>query len=186
MTSHTIPDSGQWSAIADLINQNFTDLFRQSGWGDYVDTQYTSVSPFSVAANTSAVIPNNKGTVREQELPADYVDGFYDAGKINGLAGDGLLVTVEAKVERQSGSGAYNVDVWFDIGNGITNLYRRTIGLKGSGVNYLTFTTAVYTLDTWQSNGGEIYINSEIGVNIHDVRFVIHRLHKGFGTYPPV
>lgn len=185
MAREVIPTSGLWSSIAALLNGNFTELYRQSGWSDYVDDTYTSGSPLAIDASTDTVIPNDAGTVRDQELPADYSSGFYNAGKFLGLAGDGLLVTIEARVERQSGSGAYNVDVWFDIGSGVTNLYRRTIGLRGSGANYLTFTTAVYTLDTWETNGGEIYINSDVAINMYDIRFVVHRLHKGFGTYPP-
>ena len=185
MARAVIPTSGLWSAIAALLNGNFTELYRQSGWADYTDGTYTQVSPFAVAALTDTVIPNDAASIRAQELPTDYASGFYNAGKFIGLAGDDQLITIEARVERQSGSGAYNVDLWFDIGGGITDLYRRTISLRGSGANYLSFTTAVFTLDTWAANGGEIYINSDVAINIYDIRFVIHRLHKGVGTYPP-
>lgn len=189
MAKETIPNNGLWSAIAALLNGNFTELYRQSGWADYTDTQYTSGSPFAIAATTKTKLPNNAGTVRDQELPADYTDGFYDnVGQvINGLAGDGLLITVEFKAVRQTGNGSFDIEVMFDIGGAVGEIYNRTIGVKGgAGVaDSIVFTTAVYTLDTWEANGAGVYVDSDVAINVYGVRYVVHRLHKGFGTYPP-
>ncbi len=42
-----------------------------SGWGNYQDTQYTDVAPFTLASNIDTVLPNNKGSVIETQLPVD-------------------------------------------------------------------------------------------------------------------
>ena len=72
------------------------DLRDATGWGEYIDTTYTSGSPFQIVADTKVTLPNNAGTTRETEKPSD-VTTFYDSAnsKITGRAGDGLAFTIE-------------------------------------------------------------------------------------------
>jgi len=149
-----------------------------TGWGDYVDTLYTSGSPFLVSADTSTVLPNNKGTVIETQKPAD-VTTFYNGTTITGRNGDGLLVTIDALL-LPTGAGTTFVELWFDIGGGFPPLYKRIITFpKGIGVERpLNYTTAAYTLDTWEANGATVYIRSDGPVSVYDIRFVITRTHK--------
>lgn len=158
-----------------------------SGWADYTDDQYTTGSAFSVSANTRTKIPNNAGTKREQELPLDYPNGLYDdvTGKILGQPGDSLLITVEFKIRRASGNGSFLLTSDFDIGGVIPPLYPRVQSLAGQSEQNVTFTTAVFTLDTWAANGADFNVESSVAVELFGIRYVIHRLHKGQGTYPP-
>lgn len=48
----------------------------QTGWGVYKDTQYTDVTPFTVAVNSQSVLPNNAIT-KIENLP-DSVSTFYN------------------------------------------------------------------------------------------------------------
>lgn len=176
-------------ASGKTVKFQYQEILGFTGWGDYVDGQYTSGSPFAIAALTDTLLPNNAATRREQDVPldADATHGLYNSstGKIlTPSAGDGMIITCEAFIDRQSGNGAFNLTTWFDIGGSIPDLYKRTIGLKGSGAQSITWTTAVYCLDTWLANGAEVYVNSEVAINVYGIRFIVHRIHKGRGTYP--
>lgn len=185
MAKTTIPTSGLWSAIAGLLNGNFNDLYDDSGWGHYIDTEYTDVSPLAIAANTPITLPNNGGTKLEQEVSTDYSFGYYDpnTGKILGGGGDSFLITVNFKIQRNNGSGNYDIKTWIDIGGDFTELYHRTIGVRGSEINAMSFTTTAYSAATWAANGGVIKIESQVASTIHDIEFSIHKLHTGRGTY---
>jgi len=149
-----------------------------TGWGDYVDTVYTSGSPFLVSADTDTVLPNNKGTVIETQKPAD-VTTFYDGAQITGRNGDSILATIDA-VLLPTGAGTTFVELWFDIGGGIGPLYKRIISFpKGVGVERpLNYTTAAYTLNTWEANGATVYLRANGPLSVYDIRYVITRTHK--------
>lgn len=156
------------------------------GWADYSDTEYTEASAFTLTADTATRLPNNGLAGPKTYTPADLNGrGFYDAsgdasgGLILGLEGESLVITLDFKAKPSSVAATY-IDQWFDIGGGVGELYRRTATFpKGSGVERnITFTTAVYTLDTWEANGAQIWVESNGPVEIYDIRFVIFRLFK--------
>lgn len=187
MAKITIPSSGAWATIAGYFNSMFTELYNSSGWEDIVDTEYTVSNKFRVQADTPTKIPNNGGSLRSQEVPPDYPDGFWDVPSqtLIGRGGDSFMLTVEYKIARVSGTQDFRVKNWIDIGIP-ARLYQRPIGIEGSSTEEpVTWTTGVYTLDTWEANGGGLMIESPVPVDIWDIRFVPHRLHKGRGTYPP-
>lgn len=148
------------------------------GWGAYTDNVYTTSSRLIVSTGADTALPNNKAGALETYKPAD-ITTFYNGTVITGIEGEGRLITLEMKMEPQTG--ANFIDVWFDIGGSIGELYRRTVSFpKGSGVefNYVS-TTAAYTLDTWESNGATVYVRPDGGsVEIWDIRYVIHRTSK--------
>ena len=177
--------------IGSVIDGGIVDLrnfLLASGWADYTDTSHTVGSPQSITALTDTKITNNAATTRVQEIPlTDYPNGFFDsvAQKILGRAGDSLLITIQFTCQRQVGTTDFDIELFFDIGGSVGELYNRTINIKGNTPNKITFTTAVYTLDTWQENGADIMINSDVDINLYDLRFVVYRLHRGIGIYPP-
>jgi hypothetical protein len=149
-----------------------------TGWGNYVDTQYTSGSPQLIAADTDTLVANNAGSVIESQLPAD-VTSFYDGSVITGQNGDALLITIDAKVVPTSANTTY-IEFWFDIGGSIGELYRRPITFpKGQGeIRTMVISTGVYTLDTWEGNGATVYCRANGTASLYDVRYVITRTHK--------
>lgn len=153
-------------------------IARLTGWGNYQDTQYTAVAPFSVAADIDTVLPNNKGSVIETQLPSD-VPTFYDGTVIKGFNGDGISITVDMKVIPTS-VGATYIEVWFDIGGAVGELYRRIVTFpKGQGVaRPLNFTVNGYTLGTWEANGATTHVLSNGTCDIYDIRYLIAREHK--------
>ena len=178
MAKQAIPTSGLWSAIAGLINGNFDEAYNFTGWGEYSDTQYTSGSPFSVAADTDTVLPNNAGSKIESQKPSDVTE-FYDGTVITGRNGDGLAITVDFLAVPTSAAATY-IEVWIDIGGGIDPLYKRIVTFpKGSGVvRPINFSVNAYTLNTWEANGGTVYVRSNGPVDLYNIRYVLTRTHK--------
>jgi hypothetical protein len=151
---------------------------NDTGWGSYVDTAYTSIAPFAVSANTDTLLPNNKGTVIETQKPAD-VSTFYTGSVIAGRDGDGMLITLDMKVV-PTNAGTETVEIWFDIGGGIGELYRRILTFpKGNGViRPVDYSVAVYTAATWQTNGASVYIRANNTIDVYDITYLITRTHK--------
>lgn len=153
------------------------------GWGDYADGQYTSGAPFSLTANTDTILPNDglNPFSRRFEEPSDIdaLGGWLNNGRIRGRDGDALLITTSLKATPTSGT-ATQFELWYDIGGSVGELYRRITGFpKGSGVERpITFSTLVYTLDTWEANDATVYIRSNGPVNVYDIRHVVARVHS--------
>lgn len=152
-----------------------------TGWGNYSDTLYTVGAPFTVIDAAPAVLlPNNKGTTLEIQKPID-VDTFYDGTVITGRNGDGINVTIEFKCKPLGVDPSPRITVYIDIGGGIPELYTRDFVLsKGTGVeHYYLSSFNAYTLDTWEANGGTLYVAaSGEDIEIYDIRYIITRTHK--------
>ena len=41
----------------------------------------------------------------------------------------------------------------------------------------MTLSTGVYTLDTWEANGGTCYMSANGPFTIHSIRYVLIRVH---------
>ena len=109
---------------------------------------------------------------------AALANGTNGPGLITGRERDALGVTIDFKLTPSVG--ATYVEVWLDIGGAIPPLYKRIVSFpKGSGVERpINFSTLAYTLDTWEANGAKVYVRSDGDVDIYDIRYVLHRLHK--------
>ena len=148
------------------------------GWASYNDTQYTSGSPLVLAANTDTPLPNNAGSVVNSQLPSD-ITSFWDGSTITGRNGDNLDVQIYFKAESTVAN--QWLDVWIDIGGGVGELYRQTFSFpKGSGVErgIMYSLASSYTLNTWEANGGTVYVRSNGIANIYDIVFNFDRSHK--------
>ena len=150
-----------------------------TGWAQYADTQYTSGAPFSITADTDTVLPNNAAQVLESEKPSD-VTTFYDGSVITGRNGDGITITVDLTATPTSAAATF-IELWFDIGAPVGELYRRIVTFpKGNGVaRPVNFTVTGYTLGTWELNGATAYVRANGPVDIHAIRYVITRTHRG-------
>lgn len=107
------------------------------------------------------------------------VNGTIGAGVIMGLEGDAKILTLEFKA-KPSNAGTTYLEVWLDIGGSVGELYRRIVSFpKGNGVERpVTLSTAVYALDTWESNEAEIWIETPNTCDVYDIRFILYRLHR--------
>ena len=171
--------------LADLLGFNYGGLSSLStGWGNYLDTQYTSGAPFAILANTDTALPNNAGTSIETQKPLD-VTTFYDGTVITGRNGDNLDVQIYFYAVPTSVS--QWIDIWIDITGGtglpanLSNLYRQTFTFpKSTGVErgILYALPSAYTLDTWQANGGVVKVRSNAALDIYGINYNLDRSHK--------
>lgn len=170
-------------ALQDLVES----FYSGSGWASYVDTQDTSESPLAITANTDTVLPNNRGSTITTYLPRDMAklgQQFVDSnGKITGREGDAILVTMDFIIVPTEQNTTY-VETWTNIGGSVGELYRRISTFpKGNGVaRQIVHTTLMYTLDTWEANGGTVYIRTNGTANVYNIRYVISRVHRGLAS----
>lgn len=147
-----------------------------SGWADYADTTYTVGSPFSLAATTDTVLPNDGIGGNKTNEPPNF--DFYDPGtsKILGNENHGRIVSIDMKVV-PTNPATSTIDVWFDL-NGL-QLYRQTFSFpKGQGVvRSLVLPIPVYMLANWETFGAQVKVNSDNTCNIYDIRYIFHQLH---------
>lgn len=167
----------------DLVNRAaFNVVKNRTGWASYADGTYTSGSPLTLTAGVITSLPNDATTTLETQLPDDCPEGLYDSstGKIIGRNGDGYIITIDCKASCSSPSGA-SLEAWIDIGGSVGDLYQTTLTSfpKGTAVHGCTRTISVYTLDTWEANGGTVEVRANVAdVDVWDIRYVIHRIHK--------
>lgn len=106
-------------------------------------------------------------------------NGARVKGKITGLEGEMRLITLNCTVTPTNAGTTY-IEFWFDIGGAVGELYRRIVSFpKGNGVaRPITLTTNVYTLDTWEANGAEVYMRANNTANVYDCRLIVQRGFK--------
>lgn len=172
-------------SVLDISNDpSVMDLFGSSssgGWADYSDTTtYTEGSPLALAANTDTRLVINANNKITSQMPPD-VTAFYDEENdvITGRNGDGIGITVEFKA-KPSSAGTTQLEVWFDIGGAVGELYRRIVTFpKGNGVERsVNFTVLGYTLGTWEANGAQIFVRANGTCDVYTPRVLITRTHK--------
>lgn len=174
-----IPSTGLWNTIAGSLNSMFGELYQQTGWATYIDTQYpNSGAAFTLSADTDTTLPNNAGNKNESQKPSD-ITAFYDGSVITGRNGDNLDIMIYFKAV-PSQLNQY-IDVWIDIGGAVGELYRQTFSFpRGAGVErgILYALPSAYTLDTWQANGGTVKVRSDASCSIYAINFNFDRSHK--------
>ena len=171
---------GQSGGISAQDLRDAVDSLDDTGWAQYQDTQYPCTgTPLSITANTDTVLPNNAGSSITTYVPDDVVS-FYDGSVITGREGDGILITIDL-ISTPTNANTTYVEVWFDIGGAVGELYRRIIIFpKGNGVvRPINFTVAGYTLNTWEANGATVYIRANGTLDVCDIRYIITRTHRG-------
>jgi len=178
MTIGLIDNNELGSSVRTKLNETITRTNDNTGWGQYQDTLYTDIAPFSILADTDTVLPNNAGGIIDSQKPSD-VTTFYDGTVITGRAGDGLGITIDFTATPTAGSATF-IEVWIDIGGAVGQLYKRIISFpKGTGIERpVNFTVIGYTLGTWETNGGTVYVRSDGPVDIYGQRYVLTRTHK--------
>lgn len=147
-----------------------------TGWASYVDTEYTSGTPFNVSAGSTVVLPNNSGNIIDSQIPDD-IDYFYQSGKITGRNGDNLDVMIYFLAVPSSINA--ELDVFIDIGGSIGAIYLQTIYFRGTspkGVMYAL--PSAYTGSTWETNGGIVKIRPSTNMSFYGMTFNFDRSHK--------
>lgn len=155
------------SALETLVGQ-------KTGWGNYADTAGAQ----TLATGVRTVFTNNAGTTIETQKPSD-VTAFWAANKITGRTGDAILVKVQCRFTPADGT-ASEIRFEVDIGGGIGVVEEQQFTIAGGAAiaHPISWTFAAYTLDTWETNGGTIFVTADGPGDLTIKRVVVQRTHK--------
>ncbi len=153
-----------------------------SGWAQYVDSQYTSVSLLvTTQGNTSIINIDGLANTIETQLPVG-ASSLYDTptSKITPIKnGDGytLSMTFEGTTNNNNG----DFDIFLDIGGSFTEFKSQNyVFPKGSGsIRKLKYETTFYSGATFLANGGLIKVRSNTGTtSLYNFDLQIHKIHN--------
>lgn len=145
-----------------------------TGHGIYRHTGATQ----TMTANVATTLINNRGTMDEQQKPAD-IATFYDGTKILGRLGDGLVGTIQFNFT-PADEFASTVDIWLERSDGFRTFFASYQITKGAMmVNAVSHTFSAYNRELWTANGVTVKIESDGAGVASEVRYTIHRIHKG-------
>lgn len=163
-------------------DNGLSDIDAGTGWGYYEDTQYTEASPFVVNAGEKLPLPNNKATSIETYLP-NGVDTLYDGTRITpNQIGDGYAIRISFKAKTSSNNGGFFIDLDIsaagDGSNVILEDSRRFLRGTNSEQKF-SFTSAVFSLNSFIGNGGLVTFESSTGnSSIYGINYYIVRNNK--------
>ena len=151
---------------------------RILGWGSYKDGQYTDSAPFTIASNTTAIVPNNSGTTVSNGMPIN-VTTFYDSTTQKCLMTDvNGLYAVRIKFKVAASNSADRIQIVFSK-NTTENPYSEDRTLRGDNlVQDMSFSTFVYGDTPLSSNGMTISLKTYArAVSIYNIEFTISKIN---------
>lgn len=178
ITGYYAPQSLAYDGGSSLFVAGETVEGASSGaTADIVDLSGDATSGILFLENVSGTFSDNE-TITSSSGSA-LANGTLAGGRILGREGDSLDLMMYFKAVPSAVS--QWVDVWIDIGGGIGELYRQTFTFpKGAGTErgIVWSMPAAYTLNTWEANGGGVYIRSDADLDIYDINFNFDRCFK--------
>lgn len=170
------------SAGATVVLKDELGEFRKlndfQGWAQYLDTQYTALSPFEILNGVTTTLPNNAANNITQYLPDDVT--LYDplTQKLTPAAvGDYNAITIRFTAEA-SATSTY-LEFGIDTGNPTGPIFRDIkVFPKGAGVEHpFTFTCLGFSLNNFTGNGGIVKLKAVGGdVEVYDINYHFARL----------
>jgi len=154
------------------------NCYLGTGWVSIFD----NTTSYTIAANDTQTILIAQDVVVDQQTPCGWTaDSFYSSvdSVILGREGDAYIISLDWETT-QNTNNATEFKWWIDIGGAVGRIYPTTYEQsKGIGVTKsYNKTTWVYTLDTWQANGGKIQFTTNQSIDIDNVRINVQRLYK--------
>ena len=151
---------------------------RLLGWGSYKDGQYTDASPFTIAANTTVIIPNNSGTIISNGMPSN-VTTFYDSTTQKCLMTDvDGFYAIRVRFKIAASNSADRLQIIFSK-NTTENPYIEDRALRGDNlIQDMSFSTFVYGDTPLSSNGMTISLKTySRAVSIYNIEFTISKIN---------
>lgn len=150
---------------------------KSLGWARYIDTQYTSLSPLSLATDTLTVLPNNAGTVIKSHTSIDFYQNGVDSKIYGQNLNDVYLITIEWKAQAPN---ANQTHLNLSIANGgglIENLDVSLAYIKGNAVTQVFHNMFQYYIDQdFLNDGASLNIQSHGGTStVWDIQYFIQR-----------
>ncbi len=174
-------------AGGDIINDNFTEIYGTFGWGVYADaattpaTQVFTTTPALLQIDGAGSTSNSAHLPREIRGSAELWDTTNDLiTPIN--SGDGYDIRVSLGATAKTGS-PNEIIVQLDIGGGGSpTIVVAEVASPASKTTPFTATISIpiFTLSTFLSNGGQIFVSTDAGtITIGTRSILIKRDYNG-------
>lgn len=150
------------------------------GWAYYADAEYTSGSPLSILANTRTQITvDGLGATTETDYLETVPETVWDNAAIwPSATGEAYLLRIGLTIVPQEVTSNEYASLQLDIGGGsqIVIAEKRLALQKGLGNAHL-FSEAlpIFCLATFNANGGRLYIEPTLDVQLYGASLFIQR-----------
>ena len=178
-TSSTMPVGS--TALNDHLEQIDTRLSKhnEQGWIQVADSQFDTAFRLGVFADTRTLLPNDGVNVINTYGPAGSAS-WWDAANDKFQPDQvGDFYTWRTQFVADPALNDRNLTIELDIGTGGSPnvIWSKTIRLaRGAGVDTrVTESMDIYTLGTFVTNGGKVYVTCDGYIEIYDIVHLIHR-----------
>lgn len=144
---------------------NLLTKVDNEGWVSYFDTQYTNSASALVVNNDRVQLTcNGLGDQSNTNFLPASGSALWSTNS-NAITSDNVGNAFDVRIQftaQPAGSDDY-MDIDFDIGAGTNQIviaHRLVTSPKGTDANIYSFTTSLYSLDTFVANGCKIYLDS--------------------------
>jgi len=164
--------SGVWTPSEDLV--------LPTGWGNYENSSYTSASPLALTASTRTKLTIDALGAGTNETYLPEAGSLWDNvnNKITPYT-EGDMYDIRLRFKALPGVSDGYITGEVDIGGSEGVILEQTQRfLKGAVEQSMLFVATIFTLNTFIANGGSIYLESSINVDIYDIGLLINRTHK--------
>lgn len=160
---------------------------KDTGWGFYVDSAYTDISPLVINNNKVQITCDGLGgTTNTTELTARLSNIWNTTTNVIDAkdAGDSFALRFTFKATApQNGYFDIGLDIGTDIiSSPIVIASETKIHPKGAAVvSTYSFDIPIFTLATFVANGGKLFIDTRddaITVNVHDIKVLLVAMHR--------
>ena len=154
---------------------------KSLGWARYIDTQYTSLSPLSLAADTLTQLPNNRVTVIKSHSSIDFYENDVDSKLVGQNLNDVYMVTVEFKAQAPNANQTH-LNLSVENGGGVIENLDIALGyIKGNSIPQIFHNMFQYYIDQdFLDNGATFKIQSHGGTStVWDIQYFIQRTQNG-------
>jgi hypothetical protein len=171
-------ESGIWQ----VYNGAWRKLYPQAGegtglgWVRYQDSQYTEISPLSLANETPVTLPNN-GNIKTKSDPTQEYYNTATQKIIGSTVNDVYIITVEFKSATPNTQNCH-LDLWFENGGGLFENLNVSLAYYKGNATTQTFhnTFQYYITQDFIDNGTNIRIQSHgNSATVWDIQYFIQK-----------
>lgn len=176
------PNDGTGTTLrvgGNMINDNFDELYRSTGWEAVVDSTHTSGSPQSVSEGVTAVISNDADTIFNDQIPTG-ITTFWDVTDSKILPeneNDFMTTALMFKAKNSMANGYFTV--FIDIPTlGVRFTETHLCPKDANTETGYDITIAHFISSEFAANGGIVKVTADKGnLSIYDKQFRFCRVH---------
>ena len=184
-----LPNDGTGDSLRNAfikVNANTDELYSIHGWAYYQDS--LTIPSLTITTTESKLTINGGGANSDSSYLPLEISGVSELWDTTGnfitpiSIGDSYTVRLDLEILSKTGSPTI-LDLTLDIGGGASstiNIVERVIGLSKTPPYKLSIGFPIFTLTTFNTNGGQFFLSTDTGtVDIGDRAISIYRISKG-------